>query len=150
MMQKKRILFCCLYIVNRTFSGIITCIIPFCKHVMAKVILVPCFVKRDSVGHGEVTINNAMIITTRRWVKRTVMDLSKPRSLRFYARIAKERFPMMCLTSSNGLSIRKTCPLKPHSYIAKLGYAGVYLFFLFLLQNIYCGYSVRTASERRF
>ena len=37
--------------------------------------------------------------------------------------------------------IRKTCPcniypLKPHFYIVKLGYEGVYLFFLFLLQNI--------------
>ena len=34
--------------------------------------------------------------------------------------------------------IRKTClcndyPLIPHFYIAKLGYAGVYLFYLFLL-----------------
>ena len=43
--------------------------------------------------------------------------------------------------------IRKTCPcneypLKPHFYIAKLGYAGVYLVFLFLLQNIDCGYSL--------
>ena len=27
-------------------------------------------------------------------------------------------------------------------YIVKLGYAGVYLFFLFLLQNIDCGYSL--------
>ena len=41
----------------------------------------------------------------------------------------------------------KTCPcnidpLIPHFYIAKLGYAGVYLFFLFLLQNIDCGYSL--------
>ena len=41
----------------------------------------------------------------------------------------------------------KTCPcnvypLEPHFYIAKLGYAGVYLFFLFLLQNIDCGYSL--------
>ena len=27
-------------------------------------------------------------------------------------------------------------------YIEKLGYAGVYLFFLFLFQNIYCGYSL--------
>ena len=40
--------------------------------------------------------------------------------------------------------ITKTCPcniypLEPHFYIAKLGYAGVYLFFLFLLQNIDCG-----------
>ena len=43
--------------------------------------------------------------------------------------------------------VRKTCPcnmypLKPHFYIAKLGYGGVYLFFLFLLQNIDCGYSL--------
>ena len=27
-------------------------------------------------------------------------------------------------------------------YIAKLGYAGINLFFLFLLQNIDCGYSL--------
>ena len=45
------------------------------------------------------------------------------------------------------LIIRKTClcneyPLKPHFYIVKLGYAGVYLSFLFLLQNINCGYSL--------
>ena len=44
-------------------------------------------------------------------------------------------------------SIRKTCPcniypLKPHFYIVKLGYVGVYLFSLFLLQNIDCGYSL--------
>ena len=43
--------------------------------------------------------------------------------------------------------IRKTCPcieylLEPHFYIAKLGYAGVYLFFLFLFQNIDCRYSL--------
>ena len=42
---------------------------------------------------------------------------------------------------------RNTCQcnvylLEPHFYIAKLGYAGVYLFFLFLLQNIDCGYSL--------
>ena len=48
---------------------------------------------------------------------------------------------------SAGFFIRKTCPckvypLEPHFYIAKLGYAGVYLFFLFLLQNIDCGYSL--------
>ena len=43
--------------------------------------------------------------------------------------------------------ITKTCPcnvypIEPHFYIAKLGYAGVYIFFLFLLQNIDCGYSL--------
>ena len=41
-------------------------IIPLCKHVVAKVTLVPCSVnltgKGDTVGHGEVTINNARII----------------------------------------------------------------------------------------
>ena len=44
-------------------------------------------------------------------------------------------------------TITKTCPCnvyppEPHFYIAKLGFAGVYLFFLFLLQNIDCGYSL--------
>ena len=45
----------------------ITDIIQLCKHVVAKVTLVPYSVnltgKRDTVGHGEVTINNAKIIT---------------------------------------------------------------------------------------
>ena len=42
-----------------------TSIIPLCKHVVAKVTLVPRSVnltgKRDKVGHGEVTINSACI-----------------------------------------------------------------------------------------
>ena len=43
--------------------------------------------------------------------------------------------------------IRKTCPCniyprKSHFYIAKLGFEGVYLFFLILIQNIHCGYSL--------
>ena len=33
-------------------------------------------------------------------------------------------------------------PLKPHFYIVKLGFTGYTLFFLFLLQNIDCGYSL--------
>ena len=33
-------------------------------------------------------------------------------------------------------------PLKPHFYIAKLGFTGVYIIFLFLLKNIDCGYSL--------
>ena len=50
-------------------------------------------------------------------------------------------FPQICQ------HIRKICPcniypLKPHFYIVKLGFAGVYLFFLVLLQNIDCGYSL--------
>ena len=50
-------------------------------------------------------------------------------------------------TSGEGNFIMKTCPcnvypIEPHFYIVKLGFAGVYLFFLFLLQNIDCGYSL--------
>ena len=48
-----------------------------------------------------------------------------------------------------GLSvfITKTClcnvdPLKPHFYIVKLGFTEYTLFFLFLLKNIDCGYSL--------
>ena len=43
--------------------------------------------------------------------------------------------------------ITKTCqyifdPLKPHFYIVKLGFTGVYIIFLIFAQNIYCGYSL--------
>ena len=45
------------------------------------------------------------------------------------------------------LRIRIICPLDlyplaPHFYIVKLGFTGVYIIFLFLLQNIDCGYSL--------
>ena len=44
-------------------------------------------------------------------------------------------------------SITKTCqynfdPLKPHFYIAKLGFAGVYIIFVISALNIDCGYSL--------
>ena len=50
------------------------------------------------------------------------------------------------------MCITKTCPcnvypLNPTFYIAKLGYAGVYIFFLFLLQNIDCGYSLEPPHQ---
>ena len=43
--------------------------------------------------------------------------------------------------------LRITClcyefPLESHFYIEKMGFAGVYLLFLFLLQNIHFGYSL--------
>ena len=49
--------------------------------------------------------------------------------------------------STQRLSITKTCPCNgyphiPHFYIASMGYAGVYQFFIFLLQNIDYGYSL--------
>ena len=44
-------------------------------------------------------------------------------------------------------SIRKTClynfdPIKPHFYIVKLGFAGVYIIFVISAENIDCGYSL--------
>ena len=44
-------------------------------------------------------------------------------------------------------SITKTClynfdPLKPHFYIVKLGFTGVYIIFLISAQNIDCGFSL--------
>ena len=33
-------------------------------------------------------------------------------------------------------------PLSPHFYIVKLGFRGVYIVFLFLLQNIDCAYTL--------
>ena len=43
--------------------------------------------------------------------------------------------------------ITKTClynfdPLKPHFYIVKLGFIGVYIIILIFAQNIDCGYSL--------
>ena len=48
---------------------------------------------------------------------------------------------------SMGLSITRTYlyyfdPLKPHFYIVKLGFTGVYIIFLISAQNIDCGYSL--------
>ena len=33
-------------------------------------------------------------------------------------------------------------PLNPHFYKVKMGFTGIYIFFLFLLNNIDCGYSL--------
>ena len=48
-----------------------------------------------------------------------------------------------------GGGITKTClynfdPLKPHFYIVKLGFTGVYIIFLILLRIIDSGYSLET------
>ena len=49
--------------------------------------------------------------------------------------------------STDGQAITKTRlynfdPLKPHFYIVKLGFTGVYIIFLISVQNIDCGYSL--------
>ena len=51
------------------------------------------------------------------------------------------------LTSNLHILITKTClyifdPLKPHFYIVKLGFTGVFIIFLISAQNIDCGYSL--------
>ena len=51
------------------------------------------------------------------------------------------------ILSSVWHAITKTClynfdPLKPHFYIIKLGFTGVYIIFLISAQNIDCGYSL--------
>ena len=53
------------------------------------------------------------------------------------------------------LNIRETClynfdPLKPHFYIVKLGFTGVYIIFLFLPKKRRLWVLVRSASQRRF
>ena len=53
-----------------------------------------------------------------------------------------------------GLFIMITCPcnehpLTPHFYIEKVGFTRVYIFFLFLLQNIDCGYSLEPLEQKK-
>ena len=60
--------------------------------------------------------------------------------------LCKENFAAI-LQIGNCLPITKTCPLilttlKPHFYIVKLRFTGVYIIFLILLKNIACGYSL--------
>ena len=43
-------------------------------------------------------------------------------------------------------SIYNIDPLKPHFYIVKLGFTGVYIIFLISAQNIDCGYSLEPLS----
>ena len=48
------------------------------------------------------------------------------------------------MNGSSGKRVRVMfTPLNPTFFIAKLGFAGVNLFFLILLQNIDCGYSLQ-------
>ena len=51
-----------------------------------------------------------------------------------------------------GLIITKTClyifdPLKPHFYIVKLGFTGVYIIFLIFAQNIDCGFLLEPPGQ---
>ena len=61
--------------------------------------------------------------------------------------MVSERRRWVLLTMINLIIITKTYlynfdPLKPHFYIVKLGFTGVYIIFLISAQNIDCGYSL--------
>ena len=58
-------------------------------------------------------------------------------------------------SKESGILITKTClynfdPLKPHLYIVKLGFTGVYIIFLLSAQKHRLWVLVRTASPRQF
>ena len=58
-------------------------------------------------------------------------------------------------SNESEVTITKTClynfdPLKPHFYIVKLGFTGVYIIFLISAQKHRLWVLVRTASLRRF
>ena len=55
------------------------------------------------------------------------------------------RLDMSCELSAKYIKktyLYKFDPLKPHFYIVKLGFTGVYIIFLISAQNIDCGYSL--------
>ena len=58
------------------------------------------------------------------------------------------RLSLLTMTNPNQMrDITKTClynfdPLKPHFYIVKLGFTGVYIIFLISAQNIDSGYTL--------
>ena len=54
----------------------------------------------------------------------------------------------------NKVHITKTClysfdPLKPHLYLIKVGFTGVYIIFLISAQNIDCGYSLELSRDSK-
>ena len=60
-----------------------------------------------------------------------------------------------CARDTRSVIITKTClynfgPLKPHFYIVKLGFTGVYITFLISAKKHRLLVLVRTASPRRF
>ena len=48
------------------------------------------------------------------------------------------------------ISLYNSDPLKPHFYIVKLGFTGVYIIFLISAQNIDCGYSLEPPRRGGF
>ena len=108
-----------------------------------------CSLMKIIKTYYQVSLNNSRKADHLYVVHRKSEIMTKPRKLHKSQDLhLVYRYTAVCASSLfSGPYIRKTCPcneypLKPHFYIEKMGYAGVYLFFLFLLQNIDCGYSL--------
>ena len=70
-----------------------------------------------------------------------VREAHRYRLLSQVSRVSVIRVPF-CIRHEKNTYIILTPPPKPHFYIVKLGFTGVYIIFLILLKNIYCGYSL--------
>ena len=66
-------------------------------------------------------------------------EMSKPVSRKIRKNILKCRMLECFITKP---CLYNTDPLKPHFYIVKLGFTGVYIIFLISAQNIDCRYSL--------
>ena len=58
--------------------------------------------------------------------------------------IVSHKVPFMPITKTR---LYNFDPLKPHFYIVKLRFIGVYIIFLILLKNINCGYSLELPHQ---
>ena len=54
---------------------------------------------------------------------------------------------VFCLQIITKTHLCNSTPLKPHFYIGKLGFTGVYIIFLISVQNIGCGYSLELPRQ---
>ena len=92
-----------------------------------------CFTTMEAEGEGSNLVNSLLTVPRRHFHFGTFCKL-------------------LCIVSLSNIFfliiiIMKTClynfdPLKPHFYIVKLGFIGVYIIFLISAQNIDCGYSL--------
>ena len=88
-------------------------------------------------------INNEWLATSPLRKVRAVVIKKKTTAVSDF----KQHYKYIKKDTQKKTTITNTClynfdPLKPHFYMVKLGFTGAYIFFLFLLKNIDCGYSL--------
>ena len=69
--------------------------------------------------------------------KKTVINVSSAELAKKVVKVKIRERPIITKTYLYNFD-----PLKPHFYIVKLGFTGVYIIFLISAQNIDCGYSL--------